>query len=87
MLQLDWELPAGVAATVTTVNQPGNLAAHVNADPTDVIRHRRQLVTQANLPCAPRWLRQVHSNNVVHFSDARITQTADAIYTDRKSVV
>lgn len=87
MLQLDWELPTGVGAIVTTVDQPGNLAAHVNAEPTEVIRHRRHLVTQANLPSAPRWLRQVHSNKVVHFSNARITQTADAIYANQAHAV
>lgn len=80
MLALDWELPPGVAATVTTVTAPGNVAAHVNADPAEVIRHRRELMQQANLPSAPLWLRQIHSNRVVDFANAYPTVEADAIY-------
>lgn len=87
MLKLNWQLPAGVAATVTTVEQPGNLAAHVNADPAQVIRHRRQLMQQMSLPSAPRWLRQVHGAHVVTFSQARPTQVADAIYSAQPSSV
>lgn len=87
MLTLNWQLPAGVAATVTTVEKPGNLAAHVNADPAQVIRQRRQLIQHASLPCAPRWLQQVHGNHVVKFSQARPTQAADAIYSAQPSSV
>src|SRR5690554_6224165 len=80
MLALDWELPPGIAATVTTVTAPGNLAAHVNADPAEVVRQRRELVRQHQLPSSPRWLRQIHSQRVVDYADAYPTVEADAIY-------
>lgn len=87
MLTLDWELPSGVAATVTTVDAPGNVAAHVGADPAEVIRHRRALTEQLSLPCPPRWLKQVHGTQVVSFDQTAVPQVADAIYTANASAV
>ena len=77
---LDWKLPEGVFAAVTTVSQPGNLAVHVDDDPAAVIRNRRQLLHELDLPVSPRWLRQIHSTRVVEFNDAYPTAEADAIY-------
>lgn len=84
---LSWSLPVGVQAAVTSATTPGNLAAHVQAEPSTVIRNRRQLIRQLDLPVAPRWLNQIHSNQVVHFNDARPTVTADAIYADHGPAV
>ncbi|PHR63285.1 peptidoglycan editing factor PgeF [Pseudidiomarina marina] len=84
---LDWNLPEGVFAAVTTVSQPGNLAVHVGDDPAAVIRNRRQLQNQFDLPVSPRWLRQVHSTRVVDFDDAYPTAEADAIYANQSQTV
>lgn len=84
---LSWSLPPGVQAAITDRACPGNLASHVHADPSAVIRHRRQLMRQLELPVAPRWLRQIHSAQVVHFNDAAPTVAADAIYADHGPAV
>ncbi|RWU08051.1 peptidoglycan editing factor PgeF [Pseudidiomarina gelatinasegens] len=87
MLMLDWALPPGIHAAISTVAQPGNVAAHVGADPAAVIRNRRALQRDAQLPCAPRWLAQIHSNQVVNFSEARPAAQADAIYSNQPESV
>ncbi|HET8816548.1 MAG TPA: laccase domain-containing protein, partial [Pseudidiomarina sp.] len=77
-----WTLPNGVHAAITTVQAPGNLAAHVGADPASVVRHRRQLFRALALPCAPKWLAQYHSNVAVEFDVCRAGVAADAIYSN-----
>lgn len=75
----NWRLPAGVAACVTTVSSPGNVAAHVGADPSSVIRHRRQLSRELQLSGPIKWLKQYHGTEVVAYQQARLGQPADAI--------
>lgn len=87
MKQLDWKLPEGVFAAVTSVAKPGNLAVHVHDDPAAVIRHRRQLLRELDLPVSPRWLRQIHSSQIVDFDAAYPTVEADAIYANRAQTV
>ncbi len=83
----DWPLPAGVFAAVTTVTSPGNLAAHVNAEPAAVVRHRRQLVRDLGLPCAPRWLQQYHGTEAVDFAEIRAGAPADAVFSRQSASV
>lgn len=75
----EWELPAGVSAAITTVTSPGNVAVHVGDDPATVVRHRRQLAFDLQLPGQVKWLQQYHSNVVVDYQQARLGQPADAI--------
>ncbi|WP_417658099.1 peptidoglycan editing factor PgeF [Pseudidiomarina aestuarii] len=82
-----WTLPDGVNAAITTGHSPGNLAAHVGADPAAVVRHRRKLVRELGLPCAPKWLAQYHSNIPVDFSRVRAGVAADAIYSNQSNSV
>lgn len=82
-----WTLPDGVHATITTAQHPGNLAAHVGADPAAVIRNRRQLTRDLELPCPPKWLAQYHSNVAVDFGACRAGIAADAIYSNQPGSV
>ena len=82
-----WQLPEGIRAAITTSAMPGNLAAHVDAEPSTVIRARRQLVEAAELPVAPHWLRQVHGTDCVHWQDSYLTRSADAIYSNQPKSV
>ncbi len=79
MIRPQWTLPDHIFAAVTTVQEPGNVAAHVGADPAEVIRHRRRLAQQLQLPTAPRFLHQQHTTKVVHFNEASAA-IADAVY-------
>ncbi|MFC0446335.1 peptidoglycan editing factor PgeF [Pseudidiomarina halophila] len=82
-----WQLPHGIQACVTTVTEPGNLAAHVADDPANVIRHRRQLQRGLELPSAPKWLAQYHSSIAVAAENNDAGCRADAIWaTQAKSV-
>ncbi|MGQ4276872.1 peptidoglycan editing factor PgeF [Pseudidiomarina sp. E22-M8] len=86
-LEPAWALPDGVKARVTTVAEPGNLAAHVADDPANVIRHRRQLQRALNLPSVPKWLAQYHSSVAVAAERCESGCRADAIWgTQPKSV-
>jgi YfiH family protein len=76
-LDADWPAPPGVRALTTTrfglgVSQPPfdtfNLGARCGDDPAAVAENRRQLVEALRLPSPPRWLRQVHGIDVVHFA-------------------
>jgi polyphenol oxidase len=68
MLDLDWDLPAGVRAAFTTrlggVSaapwESFNVAAHVGDSPADVAANRARLREQLALPAEPAWLNQVH---------------------------
>lgn len=79
-LEPAWRLPHGVKACVTTVTEPGNLAAHVADDPANVIRHRRQLQRALEVPSAPKWLAQYHSSVAVAAENVEVGCRADAIW-------
>lgn len=83
----DWQLPAGIQACVTTVTEPGNLAAHVGDDPATVLRHRRVLQRQLALPSYPKWLTQIHSTQVVEYANADVGAVADAIWAQTDEAV
>lgn len=82
-----WNLPQGVSAAITTASAPGNLATHVGDAPSIVLRHRQQLCRDLQLPSAPRWLQQVHSNTCISFAENYPSQSADAIYSDADNAV
>lgn len=75
-----WTLPTGVRAAISNVARPGNLAAHVGADPASVVRNRRHLVRDLQLPNTPKWLAQYHSAVSVDYSQIRSGARADALY-------
>jgi polyphenol oxidase len=83
-LPLNWPLPTGVHALVTT-RQGGassapyhgfNLGTHVGDDPDAVARNRQVLRTF--LPAEPAWLNQVHGVDVADASNVRRPVDADA---------
>ncbi|MCC5812207.1 MAG: peptidoglycan editing factor PgeF [Ectothiorhodospiraceae bacterium] len=90
----DWPAPANVRAVSTTrqggVSKPPfdslNLGAAVPDEPDLVRQNRVLLQRQAGMPCAPRWLKQVHGTRVVaaHLLDD-LTE-ADASWTDMPGV-
>lgn len=86
-LEPAWQLPHGVKARVTTVTEPGNLAAHVADDPANVIRHRRQLQRALELPSAPKWLAQYHSSIAVSAENSESGFRADAIWATKQGSV
>ncbi|WP_295802700.1 peptidoglycan editing factor PgeF [uncultured Microbulbifer sp.] len=94
-LKPDWPAPANVRAFVTRRadgNSKGpysafNLADHVGDDPAAVAANRAQLQQELNLPNAPQWLEQIHSDKAVEArSDGKIL-TADASFTGDKGIV
>ena len=95
ILRPDWTINgvnAGFTLRTGGVSQPPydslNLALHVGDDPDAVRENRRRLVEHAKLPEEPRWLKQVHGNQVVHASEVErdVTQ-ADAVWTDQPGQV
>ena len=88
-LAADWPAPGNIIAGTTC--RPGgvsrgdfasfNLGAHVGDDPQAVATNRRRLRDLLSLPEEPRWLRQVHGNQVVTLPEAGSEQDADASIT------
>lgn len=92
----NWPAPSHVNA-LTTTRQGGvsvppyaslNLAYHVGDDVSAVAENRRQLIQQYQLPSAPCYLEQIHSNQVIELSgpSSQVPQ-ADAAYTRQPNVV
>jgi YfiH family protein len=95
VIQPEWPAPARVRALMTTraggVSSPPyaslNLGAHVGDDPASVAENRVRL--RALLPAEPRWLNQVHGNEVVDLdtrpedmrpdADAAIARAPDTV--------
>lgn len=86
----DWPAPTSVRACSTTraggISLPPydslNLGGHVGDQPSAVIENRRRLVSLADLPGEPYWLRQVHGVDVLTLGGALpATNQADAVYT------
>jgi YfiH family protein len=83
-----WPAPGHVRAGITT-RAPGhsrppfaefNLADHVGDATLAVQKNRSHLQLQLQLPAAPHWLQQTHSNHVVELSTATPHRHADAAY-------
>jgi len=94
----DWPIPKNVRALCTTrvggvSSAPFNtfnLAIHVEDSLPDVLTNRKRLALQANLPNAPIWLNQQHTDvalqltNDSHFQSPPV---ADASWTQANNVV
>ncbi|GAB3369920.1 purine nucleoside phosphorylase YfiH/LACC1 family protein [Azotobacter armeniacus] len=87
----DWPASSRVRASVTTREggvsaapfEGFNLGEHVGDEPAAVAENRRRL--QADLGCAPAWLRQVHGMAVAP-ADPALMPEADASWTDRAGI-
>ena len=87
LIRPDWPAAPRIAAAATT--RAGghsigsftglNLAEHVGDEPERVARNRRILAAELNLPEAPRWLKQVHGEQVVDAAQLSVPTAADAI--------
>ncbi len=93
MIRPDWDV-AGTVRALATTRQGGvsqgvwssfNLGAQCGDQPDAVARNRRRLGTM--LPAAPRWLRQVHGQRVIHLDDWQEGIEADGAWTDRPGQV
>jgi YfiH family protein len=81
-LDADWPAPPGVRALVTLRHGAGastvpfdsfnlgNARGDAGDDPAIVSANRAELVSLADLPSAPRWLRQVHGTSVLRVDTA-----------------
>jgi len=86
----DWPVPARVKSISTTrlhgfstdVYASNNLGLHVGDDAAIVQANRQKLRSDAELPSAPLWMNQIHSNKVVYASDIKNVVDADASFTD-----
>ncbi len=95
-LSPDWPGKPVTVQAVTTLRTGGvseggyrsfNLASHVGDDSRAVQRNRERLADQLNLPAAPVWLDQVHSNRVVDAASVQSVVAADASISRSKGVV
>ena len=94
-LQPDWPAPANIQVATTLraggVSQGNyaslNLAAHVGDDLEFVHRNRETVKAMLNLPSAPIWLNQTHSNRAVEAIATTSPLPADASYTKKQGVV
>lgn len=62
-----------------------NLATHTGDDLTLVEKNRQLLIEKYNLPQAPRWLEQTHSNICIDDND--VSNFGDSIITRKRGVV
>lgn len=97
-IRADWPAPENVQA-FTTTRKNGfstdtyaglNLAQHVEDNVAVVDRNRDFLAKHFDLPSAPLWLQQTHSNTVILADDYQNTATppeADASWTSNTGVV
>ena len=93
MVHPEWSVAPRVQALATTrhggVSQGAwssfNLGTQCGDPPDAVARNRRRLGTL--LPAAPRWLRQVHGQRVIHLDDWQDGIEADGAWTDRPGQV
>jgi purine-nucleoside/S-methyl-5'-thioadenosine phosphorylase / adenosine deaminase len=87
LIRPDWPAAPQIAAVATTRtggHSTGcfaglNLAEHVGDEPERVARNRRILAAELDLPEAPRWLEQVHGEQVVDAAEVSAPTAADSI--------
>lgn len=75
----DWPAPDNVHA-ITTTRASGNIALHVDDNPTVVANNRNKLRTQLQLPNEPLWLQQVHGTTVLSSNHLTTDRRADGCY-------
>lgn len=91
----DWPAPANIKAFATTrdggVSQGKysslNLGDHVADDPSNVNQNCELLTAKLQLPSAPLWLQQQHTNIVVDANEVSATTIADASYANASNKV
>jgi len=94
-IQPSWDAPASVRAYMTTRYEGEstapyhgfNVAHHVGDQAEAVEKNRQILMTQLQLPSAPRWLNQVHGVRVVDDHTFQPNIEADACYSEQKGQV
>ncbi len=90
-LILDWPLPAGVNAFISTreggFSLPpygsNNFGLHVGDEPLAVEKNRAQLCESLGLLKTPQWLEQIHGVKVVNAKADGLVRTADGSYCDQ----
>jgi len=91
----DWPAPKHIRAA-TTLRTGGfsqaefsslNPAEHVQDNPEDVLKNRRQIKQMLALPSVPVWLQQTHSVDVICADQADQAFVGDASYTRKKNIV
>jgi YfiH family protein len=94
LIRPDWPAPAHVQA-VSTTRTGGfstgpyaslNLGTHVGDDPDAVERNRMFLVDALDYAATPRWLDQVHGNEVVIADECVMNTAADASMTAAQGI-
>ena len=91
----DWPVAGNIHAAVTLrsggLSQGAfsslNPALHVNDRDETVQGNRKIISDMLNLPAAPVWLEQIHSDKVVKADQLTQQVQADASYTDRENTV
>ncbi len=80
-LKVNWEVPKHVHAYVTTRTGGTspypyhfNLSDYVQDHLANVEANHKQLQTDLDLPTRPCWLKQIHSNQVIHFDQTHLSQ-------------
>lgn len=93
----DWPAPSHVKSFSTTrlkgysitPYDSFNLAEHVGDNPKHVEQNRQALIETLDLPQAPCWLNQTHSDHALHLDGKKFDTppTADASFTNLPGVV
>ncbi|MFZ2726121.1 MAG: peptidoglycan editing factor PgeF [Methylococcaceae bacterium] len=91
----NWQVPNNIHAITTyrtggnsqSVYSSFNLASHVGDNSDTVLQNRQQLMQLLNLPNAPIWLNQTHSNTAVRAQTSAQPINADASYSNQAGVV
>jgi len=95
LIKPNWPAPANVKAMTTTRHYgysqgpfaSNNLDKRVDDRAQHVALNRQQLQSQAQLPCAPYWLDQVHGTYVLHLPPSSSSRQADAAITNQANTI
>jgi polyphenol oxidase len=90
----DWPAPSNVSSAISCrdggesqgVYASWNMGTHVQDDSIAVASNRKKLIEELQLKKNPQWLEQIHGSKVVEAqADGRV-RTADACFTQEKSL-
>ncbi|CAL7960357.1 polyphenol oxidase YfiH [Gammaproteobacteria bacterium] len=83
-----WPAPKNVKA-FTTKRIGGNFNLHIGNNPNNVLANRKKLYQELNLPAEPFWLKQEHTNTVIHLepNTTIIEPIADAAFATTPNLV
>jgi YfiH family protein len=84
----NWPAPKNVKA-FTTKRLGGNFNPHIGNNPNDALANRKKLYRELNLPAEPFWLKQKHTNAVIHLKSNTpiIEPIADAAFATTPNLV